>query len=239
MKLRAKVASVVAALAVIAAVVAIAAVAGTGPATAQSDPKAVTAVYLGHNSTFALTIYWHEPERGIPRDYRVMWAKASENYKTWTDESGNAFVTTNSHDVLGAERGVEYKAKVRARWQDGTSGPWSPEARYTIPLPPTPTPTRTPTPTPTPPPEPDPHWEPGTIPEHLAIFNWTDVDGAIRYELEMAGGDWGWIDLLDPHLERDHGAWLLVLQSRLWSRGLKASSVMTVHCSGLMPPSPP
>ena len=31
----------------------------------------------------------------------------------------------------------------------------------------------------------------------------------------------------------------LVLQSRLWSRGLKASSVMTVHCSGLMPPSPP
>ena len=30
----------------------------------------------------------------------------------------------------------------------------------------------------------------------------------------------------------------LVLQSRLWSRGLKASPVMTVHGPGLMPPSP-
>ena len=210
MKLRAKVASVVAAMAVIAAVVAIAAVAGTEPATAQSDPKAVTAVYLGHNSAFHLTFYWHEPERGIPRDYRVMWAKASENYKTWTDESGNAFVTTNSHQYMDAERGVEYKAKVRARWQDGTSGPWSPEARYTIPLPPTPTPTPTPTPEPTePPPPPDPHWESSTMPNRVAMFDWTDVDDAIGYELEMDQGSYGWANLLDPSRERGYNAWIL------------------------------
>ena len=30
----------------------------------------------------------------------------------------------------------------------------------------------------------------------------------------------------------------LVLQSRLWSRGLKACPVMTLHGPGLMPPSP-
>ena len=30
----------------------------------------------------------------------------------------------------------------------------------------------------------------------------------------------------------------LVLQSRLWSRGLKASPVMTLHGTGLVAPSP-
>ena len=110
-----------AAVALVAAALVTAGLAGNwNSADAQANNRAVTNFGMGHNNSWHLTFHWDEPAHGIPRDYRVMWAKSSDNYKTWTDESGNAFPTTNSHTVTDVERGVEYKAKVRARYSDGS-----------------------------------------------------------------------------------------------------------------------
>ena len=192
-----------AAVALVAAALVAAGLAGNwNSADAQANDRAVTNFGLDHNNSWHLTFHWDEPAHGIPRDYRVMWAKSSDNYKTWTDESGNAFPTTNSHTVTDVERGVEYKAKVRARYSDG-SGPWSDEARYTIPLPPTPTPTPTATPEPTAEPEPPdhPYNEGTTAPTIMGWFDWSDVANATGYDLEQnihQNGHDNWIDIARP-----------------------------------------
>ena len=88
-------------------VTAVTALAAFGPAPgaqAQSSGRSVTDVSLGHNDSHHLTINWEEPELN-PKDSRVMWAKASETYKTWTDSSGNAFPTDTSHAVSDVQRG--------------------------------------------------------------------------------------------------------------------------------------
>ena len=107
-----------------------------------------------------------------------MWAKSSEDYKTWTDTTGNAFPTSASHTVSGLDRGHEYKVKVRARYSNG-SGPWSTEVQHTIPEP---------TPTPTPEPSDAPHWVSSTMPDHVTMFDWSDVENATGYEIQMAFG---------------------------------------------------
>ena len=191
------------------AALAIAIVALPQPADAQTDSRTVTGLRLGHNTAWHLVIEWDEPGHGIPKDYRVMWAKSSESYKTWRDESGNAFPNTNRHVVMDAERGVEYKVKVRARYHDG-SGPWSDEARYTVPAPPEPTPAPTATPEPTPEPADSPHWESSDMPEYVAMFDWSDVDNAIGYELEMHIGAQpdDWEDIADPSGSHGYRAYM-------------------------------
>lgn len=187
-----------AALAVL-AIVTLGIIAAPSAADAQEDAKAITNFGLYHNNAWHLIAEWDEPDQGIPNDYRVRWAKASEDYKTWTDESGNAFPNTNRHDITGLERGVEYKAQVRARYGDG-SGPWSTERTYTIPAPtPTPAPTATPEPTQAP----QPQWDGTTMPPASAMFNWAAVENAVGYELEMNvpenGADRWWnITQTDP-----------------------------------------
>ena len=196
-KITKKLTSIIALSVMVAALLAVVAVTQSASAQSQSSDRKVSEVALGHNPSWHLLIVWEEPAAGIPSDYRVMWAKSSENYKTWTDESGNAFPTTNSHSVMDVERGVEYKVKVRARYGDG-SGPWSDEVRYTVPPETTPEPTQEPTPEPTPEPESDaPTNEAGRMPEHIGFLDWTDVDGAVRYELEVGigGSNPGWSDI--------------------------------------------
>ena len=53
-----------------------------------------------------------------------MYARIDEDYKTWTDLSGNAFPTSTSITLTGLDQGVRYKVKVRARY-NGSSGDWS------------------------------------------------------------------------------------------------------------------
>ena len=181
-----------------------------GPADAQQSNQKVTNVGLGHNLSWHLLVVWDEPAAGIPRDYRVMWAKSSENYKTWTDESGNAFPTTNSHSVMDVERGVEYKVKVRARYSSG-SGPWSDEVRYTVPaeVAPTATPTATPEPTPEPV-DNTPHWVSSTMPEYVAMFDWSVVDDAVGYDVQVHRGNPDeWVDLTDPSVDVGVRGWVM------------------------------
>ena len=53
-----------------------------------------------------------------------MYARIDEDYKTWTDLSGNEFPTSASITLSGLDQGVRYKVMVRARY-NGTSGDWS------------------------------------------------------------------------------------------------------------------
>ena len=73
---------------------------------------------------------WEAPT-DEPADYRISWAKVGEDFKTWTDQSGNAFPTEPSYTITGLEGGEEYKVMVRARY-DGSSGDWSGEAVITV-----------------------------------------------------------------------------------------------------------
>ena len=73
---------------------------------------------------------WEAPTEA-PANYRIMWAKVDESFKTWTDNTGNAYPTEPSYTITGLEDGEEYKVKIRASYS-GTSGGWSGEATITV-----------------------------------------------------------------------------------------------------------
>ncbi len=84
--------------------------------SAQEDVKAVHNLALASSEPGELEVTWDVPTEP-PVDYRVSWARDDENFKTWTDLTGNAFPTTNSYTVTGLDGGVRYKVQVRARYQ--------------------------------------------------------------------------------------------------------------------------
>ena len=69
---------------------------------------------------------WEEPDRD-PVRYRISWAKVGEPYRTWSDQSANAFPTEPTHTITGLEGGQTYKVAVRADY-NGSAGPWSGDA---------------------------------------------------------------------------------------------------------------
>ena len=73
---------------------------------------------------------WEAPTEE-PADYRISWAREGESFKTWTDNTGNAFPTEPSFTITGLEGSEKHKVKVRARY-DGSSGNWSGEAVITV-----------------------------------------------------------------------------------------------------------
>ena len=73
---------------------------------------------------------WEAPTEA-PANYRITWAKQGEGYKTWTDNTGNAYPTEPSYTITDLEAGEEYKVKIRASYS-GTSGGWSGEATITV-----------------------------------------------------------------------------------------------------------
>ena len=99
-------------------------------ASAQSS-REIGNLRLRSDQPGVLRITWDAPSDS-PEDYRVSWAPASENFKTWTDVSGNAFPTSPSYAVTGLQQGVRYKVRARSRYGPGSSGPWSGEYEMTI-----------------------------------------------------------------------------------------------------------
>ena len=76
-----------------------------------------------------LVATWTSPVADNHRDYRVRWAKDSESYASWKDDSGNIYPASDdkSHTWTGLEEGVIYKVQARARLgykNDAWSGPW-------------------------------------------------------------------------------------------------------------------
>ena len=97
------------------------------PAGAQQDPKEIGGLELSSDAPGVLTVSWEAPE-SAPVDYRLIWAKSDESFRSYGESDGNAYPTTNSHTLSGLEGGVTYKVRVRARYGTQAPGPWSERA---------------------------------------------------------------------------------------------------------------
>ena len=101
----------------------------TNTAAPALGPREIGSVVLQGDPNGAIDLSW-QPPRESPVDYRVNWARANEDFPTWTDLSANKFPTVNSYTITGLESDVCYKVRLRARY-GGTAGPWL-EARGKI-----------------------------------------------------------------------------------------------------------
>ena len=97
----------------------------------QSDPRGVVGFTLSSTESGTIEITWDAPGE-TPRDYRVAWAKAGENFLPKSDLAGNAFPTSSGHTVTNLDEGEEYQVKVRARYNGGGSGDWSDVVTITV-----------------------------------------------------------------------------------------------------------
>ena len=95
MKKKTKIAGAVGLSIMVAALLVVGAIAGNDTASAQGAGKTISNLTLSNNDAGDLLINWNAPDLA-PNDYRVMWADSDDDYKTWTDETGNAFPTTAS-----------------------------------------------------------------------------------------------------------------------------------------------
>ena len=130
-----------------------------GDVDAQSDDLVITAITATSTQPGEIVV----DLEGAPDadEYRIAWAKQDEDYKTYTDESANAFPTKEPYTITGLEEGTIYKVKARARSEDAyVPGPWSDEVTATVAS----TPASTPEPTPTSTPEPTDNDGPPVLP---------------------------------------------------------------------------
>ena len=95
-----------------------------------ADSRAVTGLTLLSSQAGQLGVSWQAPSEN-PHDYRVSWAKVAEDFKTWSDSSGNVYASGNSYTITGLELGARYKVIVRARY-DGSSGPFTQPVEATV-----------------------------------------------------------------------------------------------------------
>ncbi len=94
-------------------------------------PRDIGTITLNGSLPGTIQATWAGPSVD-PADYRIIWAKSGDPYKTWTDPSGNAFPAEPSHTITGLEEGEEYKVKIRARYGPDGSGGWSGQAAITV-----------------------------------------------------------------------------------------------------------
>ena len=93
-------------------------------------PRDIGRITLVSSQPGTIQARWEAPSEA-PANYRISWAKAGEEFKTWTDQSGNAFPTATSHTITGLEEDEEYKVMVRASY-NGTAGDWSDQVSITV-----------------------------------------------------------------------------------------------------------
>ena len=130
-------------------------------AQAQGDDGAITGLTLTSDAPGTLTVSW-DAASPVPTDYRVDWAKSSEDYKSWKVDDGHVYTaeTDTTTTITDLSHDTEYKIRMRARYYRGEhegkswGGPWA-EATITV--------AGEPAETPTPEPSPEPTPAPGTI----------------------------------------------------------------------------
>ena len=130
-------------------------------AQAQGDDGAITGLTLTSDAPGTLTVSW-DTASPTPTDYRVDWAKSTEQYKSWKVDEGHIYPTPDdtTATITDLSHDTEYKIRMRARYYKGEhfgkswGGPWA-TATITV--------AGEPAETPTPEPSPDPTPEPGTI----------------------------------------------------------------------------
>ena len=120
---------------VLIAVILLAAAATSGLyiATVQAESRgAITGLTLTSDAPGTLTVSW-EAASPVPTDYRVDWAKSTEDYQSWKVDEGHLYpaetATTATITDLGHD--TEYKIRMRARYYKGEhegkswGGPWA------------------------------------------------------------------------------------------------------------------
>ena len=126
---------------------------------AQETNGAITGLTLTSDTPGTLTVSW-DTASPAPTDYRVDWAKSSEDYTSWKVDEGHVYPaeTAKTVTITDLAHDTEYKIRMRARYYKGEhenkswGGPWAEEslqvAANTQQEPATPTPEPTPTPAP-------------------------------------------------------------------------------------------
>ena len=71
-----------------------------------------------------IALSWDAPSE-TPRDYRVNWGPVGQGFPSFRGDVGNAYPTSNSYTISGADEGARYKVRVRARYDSGGPGDWS------------------------------------------------------------------------------------------------------------------
>ena len=129
-------------------------------AQAQGDDGAITGLTLTSTTAGTLTVSW-DAASPTPTDYRVDWAKSTEDYQSWKVDEGHVYPTPDAttDTITDLSHDTEYKIRMRARYYRGEhegkswGGPWA-EATITVAGEPAETPTPEPSPEPTPAPAP-------------------------------------------------------------------------------------
>ena len=101
-------------------------------AQAQAAGGAITDLTLTSETPGTLTVSW-DTVSPTPTDYRVNWAKSSEDYPSWTSDHGNVYPagTATTIDITGLEHGTWYKIRMRTRYYEDEqvdssgSGDWA------------------------------------------------------------------------------------------------------------------
>ena len=103
------------------------------PASAQAANGSVSGVVASSDAPGVLTVTWDEASPA-PSGYRVSWVPVGQPFRSWSDLSGNAYPSAESHTVGGLVAGAEYKVRVRARYFGNShwSGPWTDEVTVRI-----------------------------------------------------------------------------------------------------------
>ena len=161
------------------------------PALAQEERGSVPGLTLTSDNPGELVISWAKPSPD-PSDYRISWTPQDQGYLPYTAantaQRGNSYPEepARSHTVTGLPEGAEYQVRMRARFdQDGSnpwSGPWT-ETTITLASAPDPTSTAEPTAEPTPEPTAEPTAEPTPEPTPEPTAEPTQepgADGAVR-----------------------------------------------------------
>ena len=104
-------------------------------ATVQAESHgAITGLILTSDAPGTLTVSW-EATSPTPTDYRVDWAKSTEDYQSWKVDDGHIYLadTATAVTITDLEHDTEYKIRMRARYYRGEhegkswGGPWATE----------------------------------------------------------------------------------------------------------------
>ena len=101
-------------------------------AEAQGNPGAVADLQLTSTSAGTLTVSW-DAASPTPTDYRVDWAKSTEDYQSWKVDDGHVYPTPDATTttITDLSHDTEYKIRMRARYYRGEhegkswGGPWA------------------------------------------------------------------------------------------------------------------
>ena len=101
-------------------------------AEAQGDPGAVANLQLTSTTAGTLTVSW-DAASPTPTDYRVDWAKSTEDYQSWKVDEGHVYPTPDATTttITDLSHDTEYKIRMRARYYRGEhegkswGGPWA------------------------------------------------------------------------------------------------------------------